>query len=289
MKTVNKGTLIIIGGREDKENNRVILREVVRRVGDGKLVVCTAATQHPEEMFHEYERVFRKLGIKHIWHLNITSRDEARDEKKLRILEDATGVFFTGGDQFKITSQMCDTPSFEMTRQVYEKGGFIAGTSAGASVMCETMMVSGLGDASHRLSNAIRLAPGFGFINGFIIDQHFAERGRIGRLLGVIAQNPRNIGIGIDEDTAIVVEGEDDFYVIGSGTVYVIDCRDMTGSNVADEDLSKTLAVYDVRLHLLTQGDFFDLHERRPKHPTDKQTKEKMPPTKPRGGQQENK
>ncbi|MFN7927949.1 MAG: cyanophycinase [Blastocatellia bacterium] len=289
MANQKKGTLIIIGGREDKENGKVILREVARRVANGKLVVCTAATQHPDEMFQDYERVFRKVGIKHLSHLHVTSRDEAKDEKKWRMLEDARAVFFTGGDQLKITSQIGDTPCFEMTHQVYEKGGIIAGTSAGASVMCETMMVSGLGDASHRLSNAVSMAPGFGFIHGVVIDQHFAERGRIGRLLGTIAQNPKNIGIGIDEDTAIVVEGDKDFYVIGSGTVYVIDCRDMTGSNIADEDLNQTLAVYDVRLHLLNHEDFFDLHERRPKHMTPEEIKARMPQPKVRSSQQEEK
>jgi cyanophycinase len=289
MKTEKQGTLIIIGGHEDKEKDKLILREVVRRLSGGKLVVCTAATREPDEMFSDYERVFRKLGVKHLSHLRVSNRDDAKDEKKLRMLEDAAGVFFTGGDQLMITSQMGDTASYDLTRQIYDKGGLIAGTSAGASVMCETMMVSGVGDASHRLRNAISLAPGFGFLSGVIIDQHFAERGRIGRMLGVIAQNPRNIGIGIDEDTAIIIEGEEDFYVLGSGAVYVIDCRDMSGTNIADDDLNKTLAVYDVKLHLLSQGHFFDLHERRPKILAREERKEKIPQVKPRGSQQDHK
>jgi cyanophycinase len=236
----NERALIIIGGHEDKEGDKLILREVARRVGSGKLVVCTTATKQEDEMFAEYERIFRNLGVKHVWQLHINNRDEAIDEKKLRILEGATGVFFTGGDQLMITSQMGDTPCYEMMRQLYDEGGLIAGTSAGASVMCETMMVSGNGEQSHRLSDTIKMAAGFGFINGVIIDQHFAERGRVGRLLGVVAQNPRNIGLGIDEDTAIVVEGEREFYVLGTGAVYVVDCRDVTDSNIADNDLDKT-------------------------------------------------
>jgi cyanophycinase len=271
--------LIIIGGHEDKEGDKLILRAVAERVGSGKLVVCTTATEHPDVSFEEYERIFRGLGLKHVWHLNINSREEGKDEKKSRVLEDATGVFFTGGDQLMLTSQMGDTPCFQLTEQVYRNGGLIAGTSAGASVMCETMMVSGNGDQSHRLGDTIQMAPGFGFINGVVIDQHFAERGRVGRLLGVIAQNPKNIGLGIDENTAIVVENGREFFVLGTGAVYVIDCRDVTNSNIAEDNPNKTLSVYDVRMHLLSQGDGFDLRERRPKQLSEQQIKERIPPT----------
>jgi cyanophycinase len=282
MERTHKGSLIIIGGHEDKKEDKVILREVARRVEDGKLVICTAATKEPDEMFADYERVFRGLGVKHIWHLSINSREEAKDEKTCRILEGARGVFFTGGDQLEITSQMGDTPCYQLTRQVYEDGGFVAGTSAGASVLCETMMVSGNGDQSHRLGDTIKMAPGFGLINGVVIDQHFAERGRIGRLLGVIAQNPKNIGLGIDENTAIIVEREE-FYVLGAGAVYVIDCREVSNSNIAETDPGKTLTVYDVKLHLLTQGHAFGLRERKPRQLTAEQCVKKLPAVKSAG------
>jgi cyanophycinase len=291
MSRSSNRSLIIIGGHEDKEGDKLILREVARRVGRGKLVICTTAGKEPGQVFDEYERIFRNLGVKHIWHLNISSRDEGRDEQKFRILEGAAGVFFTGGDQLMITSQMGDTPCYELIQQLYKDGGMIAGTSAGASIMCETMMVAGNGAQSHRLDETIQMAPGFGFINGVIIDQHFAERGRVGRLLGVTAQNPRNIGIGIDEDTAIVVEGDRQFYVLGTGAVYVIDCRGVTDSNIADDDLDKTLAIYDVNLHLLSMGHAFDLYERRPKRLSRQQVQEKIPQLKTHivAGQQEGK
>lgn len=256
--------LIIIGGHEDKLNEKIIRMEVARRIGSGKLVVCTTATDDPLDVFKEYDHVFRNLGVKHVWHLNITNREEALNEKNCRILEGATGVFFTGGDQLKIASQMGDTPCYQMIKQLYEEGGLIAGTSAGASVMCETMMVAGNGEQSHRLRDAISMATGFGFIGGVIIDQHFAERGRVGRLLAVVAENPANIGIGIDENTAIVVEAGRSFYVIGYGGVYVIDCQAVTHSNIADEALDKTLTVFDTKLHLLSEGYRYDLSERRP-------------------------
>lgn len=147
-------------------------------------------------------------------------RAEALDAEKLRLFEGATGVFFTGGDQLRITSQLGDTP-VEKVRAIHAAGGVIAGTSAGASAMSDTMLVQGSSRETHRIGD-LHLAPGFGLVRDVIIDQHFAERGRIGRLLGAIPQNPREPGLGIDEDTAAVLEGNR-FQVIGSGGVYVVD------------------------------------------------------------------
>lgn len=270
-------TLIIIGGHEDKENEKLILTAVAQRIGSGKLVICTAATNEPDASFKEYTRIFRGLGINHIWHLHIDNREDGTDEKNCRILENATGVFLTGGDQLKLTSQMGDTPCYQMIQNIYEQGGVIAGTSAGASVMCETMMVSGNSVQSHRLGDTIKMAPGLGLINGVIIDQHFAERGRVGRLLGVVAQNPANIGLGIDENTAVVVEAERRFYVLGAGAVYVIDCQQVTHSNIDEEDPNKTLTVFDTRLHLLSQGYEYDLAARRPALLSPQVAKTKIP------------
>ena len=259
-------TLIIIGGKEDRSADKVILGEVARRVGSGKLVVSTVAIpSKPEGLFEEYEKAFRSLGVKHLYRLEIDNREEATSESKLRILDDATGVFFTGGDQMKITSQIGDTLIFKRLQEIYEEGGVIAGTSAGAAVMSETMLVTGGEEASHVIGGSVRMAPGLGFIGDVIIDQHFMERGRLGRLLGAVAQNPKNLGIGIDEQTAIVVERGNGFYVLGSGAVYVIDGSEVTYSNIAEEDLHKTLSIYDVRIHMLSQGDRFDLLTRRPR------------------------
>jgi cyanophycinase len=259
-------TLIIIGGHEDRSNNKVILGEVARRVGSGKLVVTTVAmASDVEELFDQYERAFRSLGVKHLFQLEINERGEARAPSKVKILDDATGVFFTGGDQLKITSQIGDTPIFQRIREIYDDGGVIAGTSAGAAVMCETMLVEGGEEKSHVIGGSARMAPGLGLIDGVIIDQHFMERGRFGRLIGAVSQNPKNLGIGIDEQTAIVVERGNGFYVLGSGAVYVIDGTEVKYSNIAEEDLKKTLSIYNVRLHMLSQGDRFDLINRLPR------------------------
>ena len=257
-------TLIVIGGHEDKVGSKLILKEVARRVGAGRLVVTTVASKEPDGLFQEYERIFRNIGVKHLAKLEIKDRSEATDERKARILDDANSMFFTGGDQLKITSQIGDSLIYRRMMEIYETGGVIAGTSAGASAMCETMIVNGGTEGSHRVEDSLKLAPGLGLIGGVIIDQHFAERGRMGRLLGAIAQNPKNIGVGIDEDTAIVIEREQSFYVLGSGAVYVVDGEGITDSNIAEEEVNRTVSMYDVKLHILSQGDKFDLSTRRP-------------------------
>jgi cyanophycinase len=152
---------------------------------------------------------------------------------------------------------------FARIREIYEAGGVIAGTSAGASAMSDTMLVRGSGDESYRIGD-VDMAPGLGLLPNVIIDQHFAERGRMGRLLGAVAQNPRVLGIGIDENTAIVVEDEASFSVLGAGAVYVVDGSGITYSNIVEEKNDRPLSLYDVRLHVLSSGDNFDLRERRP-------------------------
>jgi cyanophycinase len=259
------GSLLVIGGHEDKEEDRVILRMLVKKVGkSGKIVVATVASNEPNVMFDEYERCLRALGMRHVHHLNVESRGEAQLESRIRILKDADAVFFTGGDQLKITSQIGDTPIFTRVREIFDAGGLIAGTSAGASVMTETMMVSGESDTSYRIGSLLQLAPGLGLLPGVIVDQHFAERGRMGRLLGAIAQNPRMLGIGLDEDSAILVQ-RGRFQVIGSNAVHVIDGSKVTFTNVAESEPDASLCIYGVRLHVLNQSDTFDLKARRPR------------------------
>jgi cyanophycinase len=258
------GSLMIIGGHEDKDGRSEILAKVAERVGKGKLVVATVGSEEPEELWKEYKKAFGELGVKRVEHLHVETRDEALDEKNAKILDGATVVFFTGGDQLRITSQLGDTPVYQKLHDIYERGGTIAGTSAGASVMSGTMLVAGGQEGSPRLGDLIRMAPGFGLIHDVIIDQHFAERGRVGRLVAAVSQNPAHLGIGIDEDTAILVENETDFWVIGKGAVYVVDGTCTSYSNIADEKDDRTLSVYDLKLHLLSDGSCFDLKNRRP-------------------------
>jgi cyanophycinase len=267
-KQQKKGTLIIIGGAE-KQGDKEILQAVAKRAGSGRLVVATVATEEPEEMFQEYREIFRELGVKDLAHLDVQKREDALSEDRVRVLEKAKVIFFTGGDQLRITSQLGDSQVYRRVQEIYLHGGTVAGTSAGASVMSETMLVSGHGDQSHRLENAVMMAPGFGLIKDMVIDQHFAERGRLGRLLGAVAQNPRQLGVGIDENTAILVEGQDAFEVLGEGAVYVLDGSGITYSNLVENERERneTLSIYDVKLHVLSRENRFDLHERRPLQP----------------------
>jgi len=260
----SRGTLIIIGGGEKKDQERTILREVAQKADGGSLVVVTVATAEPEETWTEYRAIFRALGVKKLKHLDVRLREEATLPEKVGLLDDAKVVFFTGGDQLKITSQLGDSPVYRRIEQIHAQGGTIAGTSAGASVMSETMLISGDGDASHKVGDVLGMAPGLGLIQDVVVDQHFAERGRLGRLLAAVAQNPRQLGLGLDENTAVVVEG-DHLRVIGQGAVHVLDGSESTYSNLGEDkqDREKTMAIFDIKLHLLSEGNELERGERR--------------------------
>ena len=255
--------LVVIGGHEDKEGDRVILKCVAEHVGKGRLVIATVASHEPDGYFHAYREAFADLGVTDLIELYVHDRSEALDGRVGSEIVDAAGVFFTGGDQLRISSQIGDTPLFNMLHDLHARGGIIAGTSAGASVMSETMLVGGPSSESHRVGD-LRIAPGLGLIPGVIIDRHFSERGRIGRLLGAVAQNPRVLGIGIDEDTAIDLCGSV-FRVIGARAVTIVDGAGVTRSNIAEGAPDRTLSIHDVALHILSDGDEYDLSDRRPR------------------------
>jgi cyanophycinase len=259
-----RGSLIIIGGGEDRDpdGDREILHEVAKRIRGGKLVLATVASHKPEGYFDEYQQAFADLDVGELVELYVEDRAEAGNRDKLRVLDDAAGIFFSGGDQLRITSQIGDSGIEAKVRSLYARGGVVAGTSAGASVMSGTMLVRGSSSVTHRIGD-LHMAPGMGLIRDVIIDQHFAERGRFGRLIGAVAHNPRILGIGIDEDTAAVVDG-DRFRVIGSGAVYVVDGSGVSYCNLAEAEPEKVLSMHDVCVHVLGTGDGFDLKERKP-------------------------
>jgi len=171
-------------------------------------------------------------------------------------------MFFTGGDQLEITTKIGGTELCDTIQEAFQKGMAIAGTSAGASVMSETMLI-GAGATDGNSSLMYRLAAGLGFLRNVVIDQHFAQRGRIGRLLSAVARNPRMLGIGIDENTAILVNGSR-FEVIGQNSVYIVDGRAVTATNLSHEEEPMSMSIYNVRLHVLNCGDCFDLGGRTP-------------------------
>jgi cyanophycinase len=258
-----KGKLIIIGGHEDKEGAATILEAVAQEAKKGTLVIMTVATQLPGEMAEEYATIFQRMGVKKIEVVDINTREDGRNEANVEKVAAAAVLFFTGGDQLRITSQIGDSLVFQTMHEIYQKGATIVGTSAGAAAMPETMLIAGPSDESNRVS-ALVMAPGLGLIPGVVIDSHFAERGRMGRLLGAVAQNPRNLGIGIDEDTAITVEANERFTVMGSGAVYVVDGSTVTFSSISEKNPDNILSIHDVKLHVLGENDCFNMVDRQP-------------------------
>lgn len=262
-----KGKLIIIGGHEERDGDqeREILKEVARESIEkkGDLVLITVASQQPKEMAKMYNKAFKELGVSKMHVVDIRKRTEAEEKEVVEKIENASVIFFTGGDQLRITSQVGDSLTYQTMRKKLEEGSTVAGTSAGAAAMPETMIIGGESDSSQTISS-LSMAPGLGLIEGVIIDSHFAERGRIARLLGAVADNPRNLGLGIDEDTAVIFEDAENFRVIGSGAVYVVDGSTIDFSSLSEKNSEGIISIFNVRLHVLTKGDRFDLVKRVP-------------------------
>ena len=259
------GNLIIIGGAEDKEGDKEILKRVAKYIDSEKerLVIATIATEYPEKSYKKYKKVFEGLGIINIDNLDISRREDAFKLENIEIINNANLLFFTGGDQLRITSMIGGTLVYDAIKELCNRGGLIAGTSAGASVMSDTMIVQGEDDESpHKCT--LKMSPGLGLVKNIIIDQHFAQRGRIGRLLTAIAENPEVLGIGIDEDTAILVSDKGTAEVIGSGAVYFIDGRSIDYSNVSEQYSEEVLSIFNVKLHVLKEGNKFNLLDKVP-------------------------
>ncbi|MBE9008867.1 cyanophycinase [Pseudanabaenaceae cyanobacterium LEGE 13415] len=258
------GELIIIGGAEDKEGECRILREFIRRAGglQSRIVVMTVATGLPGEVGDHYTQVFQRLGAEDIRVVDTADRDDASDPKAIEDVSQATGIFFTGGNQARITECIKDTDLDTALRKRFEEGAVIAGTSAGAAMMPDMMIVVGEGETNPRREVA-KMDRGMGFLPNVVIDQHFAQRGRLGRLLSALAQQPASLGFGIDENTAIVVSGKM-LEVIGEGAVTVVDESTVTHNNIEKLLPDEDLALCGATLHILPSGYKFDLEKRSP-------------------------
>lgn len=241
-----------------------MLREIASPARAGLLVVATLASEEPESQWESYRQAFSDLDPGEIQHLRIDAREGASDPKNLEMIEKASVVFFTGGDQLKLSSKLGGSPLLACLRRLYEeRGGVIAGTSAGAAAMGAIMLVSHPTESSHKVEGGYFMARGLGLVPDLVIDQHFAQRARIERLVGAVAEDPGVLGIGIDEDTAVIFE-ESVLRVIGSGAVYVADGQGVTYSNMSERTAEQTLRLYDLRLHVLSAGSTFHLGTRRP-------------------------
>ncbi len=258
------GQLVIIGGAEDKEGDCTILREFVRRAGgvSARIVVMTVATELPREVGENYIRVFERLGVEDVRIVDTVEREDANSASYLEAIEKATGVFFTGGNQARITSILKDTEIDRLLHKRLSEGAVIGGTSAGAAMMPDVMIVEGDSETNPRLE-IVEMEPGMAFLPGVVIDQHFLQRGRIGRLLSAVSQQPVVLGFGIDENTAIVVNNNQ-FEVIGEGVVTVVDVSEITHTNLGQILKDEDLAICGAKLHILPHGYRFDLKKRAP-------------------------
>jgi cyanophycinase len=259
-----RGKLVAIGGAEDKEGDCAILREFVRlaRGEKARVVVMTVASDLPKELGAEYRKVFKRLGAGEVIVVDVSSREDTLSEKAMKALGEATAVFFTGGDQLHITALLGGTEMDKLIKRRHGKGLLLGGTSAGAAMMSNSMLLGGDGERNPR-SGAVEIGPGMDFVVGAMIDTHFSQRGRHGRLIAAVAHYPQDLGLGLDEDTAIVVNG-DEFEVVGSGAVTVIDAGGITHTNLHDIKEGEGLELHDIRVHVLSAGAHYSLPERKP-------------------------
>src|SRR4051794_5982000 len=255
------GHLVIIGGGEDRKNDKAILSRFIQLAGgpESTILVLTAASTEPREMWQIYDEAFGALGVERRAHLEIRSRDEAGDAERAEKILHADGVFMTGGDQKRLLATIGGTLIDRAMHRVFRtRGACIAGTSAGASAMSEHMLATSDAHGGVPARDATHLAAGLGFLQRVVIDQHFSERQRLGRLLGIVAQNAYLLGIGIDENTALLVESGTCIEVVGKGAVTLIDGREMR-SNFLDVAERERFELINVKLHLIPSGVHYAL------------------------------
>jgi len=259
------GPLLAIGGAEDKIGKRTILSEFVRLAGGDRAriaVVPTASSLGPE-VVEVYDALFHRLGAQEVVLARPESREEANDPAMLARLDGVTGIFMTGGNQLKLSGVINGTAFADAIRAAHERGVVVAGTSAGASIQSSHMVAFGTGGATPK-QRMTQLAAGLGLVPDCVIDQHFEQRNRYGRLLMIVAQSPSLLGIGVDEDTAAVFtreDGVDLMRVAGRGAVHVLDGRDIV-TNAHEAQQSRPLLASGITLHVLPRGSVFDLTRR---------------------------
>lgn len=272
-----KGILIAIGGAEDKgpEKEKEIINrldffkegilnkivELASKKGEPHIEVVTTASSIPDEVGRTYKKAFKKLGCVNVGHLRIVTREEAESRKVIERLENASCIMFSGGDQYRLCSILGGTEFMRIMKQRYQEEYFvIAGTSAGAAAMSQTMIMGGPEDKAY-LKGEVQLTIGFGFLTNVIIDTHFDTRGRFGRLAQAITNQPGELGIGLDEDTGIIVEKGYRLKAIGSSSVVLIDGRKITFSNVAEIKMGMPISVSNLRVHILSHSDIYDIEK----------------------------
>jgi cyanophycinase len=257
-----RGWIVPIGGAENKENDRHILARFLEVSGGGDadiVVIPTASRMH--ETGPRYERLFSELGARRVTVMDFDTRRDCQESGRLERLEQATGIFFTGGNQLRLSTLLGGTPVAKLVRARNAQGMTVGGTSAGASILSEHMIAFG-DEGSSVISGSVRLAPGLGLTNRFIIDQHFRQRDRLGRLITALSYNPFAVGIGLDEDTATFISPNEILEVVGSGGVTVVDASEVSFSSISEVGEGQPVCTLGLRLHILVAGATFDLNTR---------------------------
>ncbi len=277
-----KGKLISIGGAEDKgtepekgygHSNKSlnffslsILKRFVEEVGgiDKKIEVITTASSIPQEVGQNYIDTFSKIGCKRAGVMNIRNREDVHNPEYIQRVKDCDGILFSGGDQLRLTSIFGGTEIYQVLHDRYfnEEKFVIAGTSAGAMAMSNTMIYSGKSELAH-LKGEVKITTGLAFIPNVIIDSHFDKRGRFNRLAQAVASNPQCTGIGLGEDTGVIVIDNNYLEVIGSGAVVIVDGRDIKFSNITDVSESSPICIENIKVHILVRGNGYLLKERK--------------------------
>lgn len=254
-------TLFVIGGAEDRVGKATVLRRFVRLAGGrrARIVLIPTASSFPDEVTASYTDVFTRLGAPAPSVVDPQDRTEAHDEALVALVDEATGVFMSGGSQLKLSQRFPGTPLGDAIHRAHARGAVVGGTSAGASIMSRFMISMGDEGITPRQRHS-QLSAGLGLVEGVIIDQHFAQRSRYGRLMSMVAASPSLLGIGIDEDTAVELVDGRVFTVHGSGAVFVLDCR-TAQSDAPDARRGAPLMVSGAMVHSLPAGATFDLAE----------------------------
>jgi cyanophycinase len=257
------GRLIAIGGNEDKDNELIVLKRVVQEIGKTKFKVgvITTASEDPEQRGKDYQNVFTTLGASKIDIFNIKERVQANSRKSAKTIAELDLIFFTGGDQLRLTTILGGTRMFDAIQEHLVNGALIAGTSAGAAVFSDTMIYEGKSEDG-LFKGSVLSTSGFGFVDKIIFDTHFMARGRIGRLIQIVTSNPTCIGVGIGEDCGVILKGDGVAEVVGTGQVIIVDGCGIGISNIMNIKPGEPIAVENVRIHSLVDGYGYDFKKR---------------------------
>ncbi len=261
-KGKKRGYIVPVGGAENKKGERPILARFARISGgaDARLVVIPTASEL-DDTGDRYAEIFEDLQVEAVDVLAIQDREDAYKDAYLRILEDATGIFLTGGNQLRLSTILGGTPLAQLIRHLNADGVNVGGTSAGAAIIPEHMIAGGPSGSTPRADGVI-LAPGLGLTNRVIIDQHFRQRDRIGRLLTAVSFNPFVVGIGLDEDTAAFIDADDIIEIVGSGAATILDPTNLSYSSMDSARPGEPVSLIGLQLHVLAEGAQYDIENR---------------------------